>query len=107
MITLFLIGRTQIAVLLCRLLTHLLDCGLSVLFEARLATIDMIKSSGGFPRKLNMSNLVGTHRHVTRSVDENVGGLQQGVTEEAIGGQILLLQLVLLILVARDALQPA
>ena len=49
-----------------------------------------------------MSNLVGSHRHVTRPVDQNVGGLQQRVTEEAIGGQILLLQLVLLILVARE-----
>lgn len=53
-----------------------------------------------------MGYLIGSYRYIPRSVHQNISSLQQWITEKTIGRQIPLLQLVLLILVTRHALQP-
>jgi hypothetical protein len=40
-------------------------------------------------------------------VDEDVSGLDQRVAEESIGAQVFVLEVLLLLLIAGDALQPA
>ncbi len=54
-----------------------------------------------------MGDLVLAHGHRRRLVHEDVRGLEHRVTEEAVGQQILLAQILLLILVGGNALQPA
>ena len=46
-------------------------------------------------------------RHVSGLVDQDVGGLQQRVAEEAVGREVAVLQLVDLVLVGRHPLEPA
>ena len=53
-----------------------------------------------------MRHLVLAHGHIGRAIDEDVRALQQRIAQEAVGREILLLQLLLLILVAGHALQP-
>ena len=54
-----------------------------------------------------MRDLVLAHRHVRRPVDQDVGALQQRIAEEAVRREVFFLELLLLILVGRHALQPA
>ncbi len=67
----------------------------------------MIKAAGDLARKFDMRYLVGTHRHMGGTVDENIGALQQRVSQKAVGAQILFSEFFLLILVGGYALQPA
>ena len=67
----------------------------------------MIELAGYLACEFNMCNLVCADRDELRLVEQDVGGLEERITEEAVGSQILLAQLLLLILVAGDAFQPA
>jgi hypothetical protein len=67
----------------------------------------VVEAPGDLAGHLDMRHLVLAHRHLAGLVDEDVGALQQRIAEEAVGGEILLLELFLLILVARHPLQPA
>ncbi len=67
----------------------------------------MIEAARHFARDLHVRHLVLAHRHERRPVQQDVRGLQQRVAEEAVGGQVLFLELGLLVLVARHALEPA
>ena len=75
--------------------------------EIRLAAVQMVESPSGLACQLHVRNLILPDGYVGRAVDENVGALQQWITEEPVGGEILLLERLLLVLVARNALQPA
>jgi len=80
---------------------------LGLRFEVGLAAIQMVEAARGLARQLDVRHLVLTDRHVRGTVHEYVRALQQRVTEEPVGGEILLFQLFLLVLVARHALEPA
>ena len=67
----------------------------------------MIEASRGLARELDMRNLVLAHRHVGCAIDQDVRALQQRVAEEAVGREVLALELLLLVLVARHTLEPA
>ena len=54
-----------------------------------------------------MRDLILAHRDQSCPVDQDVGTLEQGITEEAVGREVALAQPLLLILEARHALQPA
>ena len=54
-----------------------------------------------------MGQLILAHRHLVGAVDQDVGTHQQRVAQKPVGGQILVGQLFLLVLVGRDPLQPA
>ena len=80
---------------------------LGLRLEVRLAPVEMIEAPRGLARQLHVRHLVLADRHEGGAVHQDVGALQQRVAEEAVGGQILLLELLLLVLVARHALEPA
>ena len=54
-----------------------------------------------------MWHLVLAHRHLVGPINQDVGAHQQRIAEKSIGGQILVRQLFLLILVGRYPFQPA
>src|SRR5437762_930884 len=74
--------------------------------EVRLAPVEVVEAPRGFAAELHVRHLVLAHRHVGGAVHQDVGALQQRVAEEAVGPEILLLQLLLLILVTGYALEP-
>ena len=112
-----LLERQLIAVflkLLAQLLVHRavaaaesLDGVLGLRLEVRLAAVQMIETPRHFASDLHVRDLVFAHRHEGRAVQQDVRGLQQRVAQEPIGGQVLFLELGLLVLVARHALEPA
>ena len=67
----------------------------------------MIEAPRDLARDLQVRHLVLAHRHEGRAVEEDVRALQQRIAEEAVGGEVLFLQLLLLVLVRRHALEPA
>src|SRR5207249_12167044 len=77
---------------------------LSLLFEVGLAPVQVIEASRGLARELDMRNLVLAHRHVGCAIDQDVRALQQRVAEEAVGREVLALELLLLVPVARHTL---
>jgi len=58
-------------------------------------------------RYLQVRDLVLSHRHRVRAVQRHVRRLQDRVPEEAVGVEVLLLELLLLLLEGRHPLQPA
>ena len=79
---------------------------MSLFLEIRLAPIEVIESARDLARDLDMGHLVFAHRHVCRLVDQDVRALQQRVAQEPISGEILLLELFLLVFISRHALKP-
>src|SRR2546429_7400759 len=75
--------------------------------EVRFTPVEVVEAPRGFAAELHVRHLVLAHGHVGGAVHQDVGALQQRVTEEAVGPEILLLQLLLLILVTGYALAPA
>ncbi len=75
--------------------------------EVRLTAVEVVEAPRGLAAELHVRHLVLAHRHVGGAVHQDVGALQQGVAEEAVGREVLLLQLLLLILVTGYALEPA
>src|SRR5690349_19690931 len=69
--------------------------------EIRLASVEMIEAARDLARDLDMGCLILTHRHIVRAVNEDVRTLQQRISEEAVSGEIFLLERLLLILVRR------
>ena len=85
---------------------QLLDGALCLLLEIRLAAIEVIEASSDLARDLHVRDLILADGHEGRTVQQDVGALQQRVTEKAVGREILVLELLLLILVGRHALEP-
>ncbi len=67
----------------------------------------MVETARDFAGQLHMHYLILAHRHLGGVINKDVRALQQRITEKAVGGQVLLLKLLLLILVGRDPLEPA
>ena len=68
--------------------------------------VEPVEAAHDLARQLQVRHLVIAHRHRVGVVDHDVRGLQQRVAEEAVGGEIAVGDLLLLLLVGRDALEP-
>ena len=84
-----------------------LDGLFHLLLEFGFAAIDVIEAPRDFARDLDVRDLIFAHRHVLRAIQQNVRALQQRIAEKSIGAQVMVGELRLLILVGRNALQPA
>src|SRR6184192_2023604 len=100
-------GAAQLAVVGRVASPEALHGALRLRLEVGLASVEMIEAPRGLARQLDVRHLILAHRHVGGAIHQDVRALQQRVAEEAVGGEILLFQLFLLILVARHALEPA
>ncbi len=87
--------------------TETLHGALDLLFEVRLAAIQVIETPRRLPCQLDVRDLILAHGHIGRAIDENVRALQQRVAEKAVGREVAILELLLLVLEARYAFQPA
>jgi len=58
-------------------------------------------SKGGSRSELDMGNLVFSYRYAIGAIDQDICALQQRIAEKAVGGEILVGEFLLLILVAR------
>ena len=67
----------------------------------------MVEPACGFARQFDVAGLVFADRHVFGLVDQDVGRLQQRVAQEAVGGQVFVLEFFLLVFVGGHAFQPA
>ena len=54
-------------------------------FESRLAAVDVIETACDLACELDMRHLVFAHRHAVGAIDQNIGALQQRVTEKTVG----------------------
>ncbi len=88
-------------------LAELLDDRLCQRIEVRLAAVQVVEAARHFTREFDVRALVFADRNERRLVDQDVGGLQQRVTEEAVGREVAVLQLLDLVLVGRHAFEPA
>ena len=102
-----LVAAPQVTVERCILGAQVLDRALGLGLEVGLAAVDGIEAPGDLARDLDVGDLVLADRHVHRPVQQDVRALQQRIAEEAVGREVLLLQLLLLVLVGRHALEPA
>ncbi len=84
-----------------------LDGFLDLLLELRLAAVDVIEAPRHLARDFDVRDLIFAHRHVLRAVQQNIRALQQRVAQKAIGAQVAIGELGLLILVGGHPLQPA
>ena len=89
------------------LAAEFLHRGFGLFLEARLASVDVVEAARDLAREFDVRHLVLAHRHLRGAVDQDIRALQQRITEEAVGGEILVGQFFLLVLVGRHAFQPA
>jgi hypothetical protein len=75
------------------LFAHLLDGRFCERLEVRLAAVQVVEAARDLARDLDVRRLVLADRHERGAVDQDVGGLQQRVAEEAVGREIAVLQL--------------
>ncbi len=68
--------------------------------------VDIIEAPREFPCQLQMRELILAHRDEIRFIQEDIGGLQDGVAEETVGGEVFLFYLLLFFLVGRIAFEP-
>ena len=86
---------------------HLLRGRFRLLLEPGLASVQKVEPARDLAGHLDVRDLILADGHVPGAVNEDVGRLQQRVPEKAVRGEIAFLQLLLLILVARHAFEPA
>ena len=89
------------------LATELGDRLLRLFLVAWFASIHVVEAARQFARDLNMRDLVLADRHLVGAVDQDVGAHQERIAEEAVGRQVLVRHLFLLVLVGRHAFKPA
>ena len=106
LIALLLIAAPQPIEELGVLLAHLALGLFRLLLEAGLATVDVIETPRDLARQLDMGDLVLADRDLAGLVHEDVRALEQRITEKTVGRKIALLELLLLVLVARHSLEP-
>src|SRR5260370_38254220 len=75
--------------------------------EVKVAGVELVEPARHLAGELDVGSLILTHRNERRLIEEDVGGLQQRIPKEAESGEILLLELLLLVLKRRHRLQPA
>ncbi len=68
--------------------------------------IEVVEPPRHFPREFQMRQLVFSHRDEIRFVQENIGGLEDGIAEKAVGAEVLFFDLFLFFFVGRIPFQP-
>ena len=63
-----------------------------------LGAIEGVEAAGDFAGELDVGDLVVADGNEVGLVEEDIGGLEEGVAEEAVGVQVLLAELLLLVL---------
>ncbi len=106
-VTLLLIALAQADIEARSLLAELADRRFGLVLEIRFAPIQMVEAPRDVAGEFDMWQLVGTNRHQAGTIDQDVRRLQQWIAEEAVGIQILVLQILLQLLVGRHPLKPA
>ena len=107
MIALLLITATQFLIQLGALFPHFFRSGLGLFGKVRFTAIDVVEAARHFTGQFHMHDLILTHRNLGGAIDQDVGTLQQGITQKAIGGEVFFLEFFLLVLVGRHPFQPA
>ena len=105
-VTLLLITLTYILVKFGIFLIHLLDRRFGPFFKVRFFTIKMIESTRHFTSQLDMRNLIFPDRNKAGFINQDIGTLQQWITEKSIGCEVFIIQLFLLILKTWHTFQP-
>ena len=67
---------------------------------------EVVEPADRLTRQFQVRHLVLPNRHEARVVDRDIRRLEQGIAQEADGRQVLVLQVLLLLLVGRHALEP-
>ena len=75
--------------------------------EDELAGVEAVEAAGDLTGELDVRDLVGADGDEVGLVEQDVGGLKERVAEEAVGAQVFVVQLLLLVLVGGHALEPA
>ena len=88
-------------------LAELLERRGDELVEVGLAAVEVVEPARDLARDLDVRRLVDADGHVRRLVDQDVGGLQERIAEEAVGREVAVLEALHLVLVGRHALEPA
>ena len=73
MITLLLVGTTHAIKTFCRLLAHLFLRFDHPLFKVRFTAVDTVETAGNLSRQFDMRHLILSHRHLSGTVDQNIG----------------------------------
>src|SRR5581483_1614895 len=68
--------------------------------------VEIVEAAHDLARELEMRSLILADRNEVRAIDDDVRGLQERIPQKSVGIEILLLQLLLLILEGRHALEP-
>ena len=106
LVALFEESLAQLPVQLAVFLAEFLDGLFRHRLVARFPPVKMVEASGDLARDLDVGHLVLAHRHQAGTVYKDVGALEQRVTEKAIGREVAVRHLRLLVLVRRHALEP-
>jgi len=74
-------------------------------FAAVGAFVELVEAAGDFAGEFDVGGLILADGDEVRLVDEDVGGLEERVAKEAVGGEVFALEVLLLLFVAGDALE--
>ena len=72
-----------------------------------LARIELVKPPRHLACQLHVRHLVLAHRHKIRLVNQDIGRLQQRISEKPVGAEVFVLKVLALLLVTGHALQPS
>src|ERR1019366_2605092 len=75
--------------------------------RVQLARIELVEAPCNFARQLDVRHLVFADGNKIRLINQNVGRLQQRISQKTIGAEVLVLEVLALLLVAGHALQPS
>ena len=106
-VALLLVLFQQVEIELIVLLAHFSGRLLGLFFKPGIAPVQVIETPRHLARHLDVGNLVLSDRYETCLEYDDIGSLQQRITQETVGGQVPAMQPLLLLLVGRYSLQPA
>ena len=107
LVALLLVTGAQFPIHLATFYTEFFHGGFRFLLEPGFTAVDVIEAARDLAGKFDVRNLVFADRHAIGAVDQDVRSLQQWIAEEAVGREIFLGQLFLLVLVSRHPFEPA
>ena len=96
----------KLPVHLCVLAAKFLDRFFGHFLKTGVTTKDMIKTPRNFTSEFHMWNLVGSHWHIARLINQDVSALQHRVAEKPIGCQVAVLGPGNHVLITWDSLYP-
>ena len=71
-----------------------------------LPAVKSVEAAGDLAGELDVSDLILSNGNEVGLIEEDVGGLEERIAEEAVGVEVLLAELLLLVFVGGDALEP-